>query len=454
MKPTLFNELMINIAKRIALFFILMFLIGTLPLSSALIDVTVNLTYDRNGNLMQDANYHYQYNSEHQLSKVRDKNATGRILAAYWYDGNGQRLKKVVFHEDGSNTTTYYIHDDFVREIGPDGIARDTVYYRDLDGTLLARKDPDGKKYFYHPDALGSTALVTDEAGNVVEEVEYLPFGEVIEGGNDRYLFTGKEKDRETGLQYYNARYYAPDQARFIQPDSVQPNVYDPQQLNKYSYARNNPVKYTDPSGNVPIDTLGDIGFMIWDVYVIATKGSGKGGENWKTLGMDTVGLFVPYTTGLGKAYKAGKAAKIVDKGVDLNKAAKIGTATDKVIDAKRQEQLLLEFQKNSDFLKKSKNLKETGEATAGSFREANALRMQTFPEAKKFPGAGPKSTPESLKAFKAYDGTAYHTDYLVDQSTGKMYGHPPDSIHANSPHINIKDNKNKYTITIDDTKR
>ncbi|MBI2547897.1 hypothetical protein HYW21_00965 [Candidatus Woesearchaeota archaeon] len=250
---------MIYIRRLLVLSILLMFFVGMLPLSSALVDVTVNLTYDRNGNLMQDANYYYQYNSEHQLSKVRDKNATGRILAEYWYDHLGERLKKVVYHEDGSNTTTYYVNENFVREIGPDGVARDTIYYYDDEGVLLARQDSDGKKYFYHPDALGSTALVTDEAGNVVEEVEYLPFGEVIEGGNDRYLFTGKEKDRETGLQYYNARYYAPDQARFIQPDSVQPNVYDPQQLNKYSYARNNPVKYTDPDGQNLLLAVGGI---------------------------------------------------------------------------------------------------------------------------------------------------------------------------------------------------
>ncbi|MBI2548850.1 hypothetical protein HYW21_05865 [Candidatus Woesearchaeota archaeon] len=362
---------MITIQRLLSVSVLLMFLIGTLPLSSALIDVTVNLTYDRNGNLMQDANYYYQYNSEHQLSKVRDKNATGRILAEYEYDHLGQRSYKIEYHADGTNTSTYYVGNDFVQVVRPDGRVENTQYYYDNNGVLLARKDPDGKKYFYHPDALGSTALVTDEAGNVVEEVEYLPFGEVIEGGNDRYLFTGKEKDRETGLQYYDARYYAPDQARFIQPDIAQPDIYDPQQLNKYSYARNNPVKYMDPNGESPTLAFGLIGIAIggvtggtinlatqlyhgasitkgtvdWhQVGKSATVGAASGGVAGLTLGIGSLvaggaGLSLGAEMGLGAASgvaggRAGTATANVLEGEKVTKdiLSPAGIATDALI--------------------------------------------------------------------------------------------------------------------------
>jgi uncharacterized protein RhaS with RHS repeats len=91
----------------------------------------------------------------------------------------------------------------------------DTVYYYDQKD-LVGRKDPDGKKFFYHPDHLGSTTLITNESGQVVEETVYEPYGQVLSGGNDRYDYTGKETDLGTGLAYYGARYYDPASAAIL----------------------------------------------------------------------------------------------------------------------------------------------------------------------------------------------------------------------------------------------
>ncbi|MEK6860705.1 MAG: RHS repeat-associated core domain-containing protein, partial [Nanoarchaeota archaeon] len=115
--------------------------------------------------------------------------------------------------------------------------------------TLVGRKDPDGKKFFYHPDHLGSTDLVTDESGNVVEESTYEPYGEIIDGGDSRFLYTAKELDKGTGLYYYGARYYDPLFMHFIQCELIKPDIYNPQALNCYAYALNNPYKYVDPEG-------------------------------------------------------------------------------------------------------------------------------------------------------------------------------------------------------------
>jgi len=108
---------------------------------------------------------------------------------------------------------------------------------------------------FYHGDHLGSVNLVTDEEGRVVQRIEYKPFGEpyLIEGQNvSPHKFTGKRLDESTGLYYFGGRYYDPQLGRFIQPDPLVPNPGNPQDLNRFTYARNNPLKYTDPTGYRP----------------------------------------------------------------------------------------------------------------------------------------------------------------------------------------------------------
>ena len=83
-----------------------------------------------------------------------------------------------------------------------------------------------------------------------IEETTYYPFGSVFEGGNSRYTYTGKETD-STGLSYYGSRYYSADVLRgFTQADTLIPDTYDPQALNRYSYVLNNPYKYVDNEGN------------------------------------------------------------------------------------------------------------------------------------------------------------------------------------------------------------
>ncbi|HZX45184.1 MAG TPA: RHS repeat-associated core domain-containing protein, partial [Candidatus Nanoarchaeia archaeon] len=204
------------------------------------------LIYDQNGNLIKDINYEYHFNSFNQLDSVSKR---GRQIAQYSYDHNGKRIKKVVF-SGSANTTTYYLGNMVRVILGNSSI--DTTYYSH-DGQLVGSKS-NGSTYYYHPDHLGSTNLITDDRGGFVSRSGYMPFGEQIIGMGDRYSFTGQEKDSETELMYYGARYYSPILGRFTQPDTLLQNVYDPQLLNRYSYARNNPLKYTDPSGHaIPV---------------------------------------------------------------------------------------------------------------------------------------------------------------------------------------------------------
>ena len=87
---------------------------------------------------------------------------------------------------------------------------------------------------------------------NNVNTQRYTPFGEVRTNGNltTDHTYTGQVFDQGTGLGFYNARYYDPATGRFITPDSIVPNPQDGQDYNRYTYVRNNPIKYSDPSGH------------------------------------------------------------------------------------------------------------------------------------------------------------------------------------------------------------
>jgi RHS repeat-associated protein len=118
---------------------------------------------------------------------------------------------------------------------------------------------------FYHADALGSVRAVSDLDGEVIARHDYLPYGEQIppetgrddiaeygaEAGN-KHRFTGKERDSESGLDYFGARYASAAQGRFASVDggNAGSRIPDAQSWNGYAYALNNPTRYVDPDGD------------------------------------------------------------------------------------------------------------------------------------------------------------------------------------------------------------
>jgi RHS repeat-associated protein len=240
-------------SKGISKFFSVFVLLVTLFSSSPLpVFATISYSYDANGNMTSDGTRCYEYNDANQLSKVKNC-ASGLVIAEYVYDHTGKRVVKKEYKKGVVDSTTYTVSDSFETKIAKNGDRSDTTYYY-VNNQLVARKTPEGKKEFYNNDHLGSVNVITDESGATVEKSSYYPFGETREGGEkSKYLFTGQEKDTETALYYYDSRYYNPQLKRFTQPDTMLPNPYDPQQINRYSYVRNNPLKYTDPSGHNPL---------------------------------------------------------------------------------------------------------------------------------------------------------------------------------------------------------
>jgi RHS repeat-associated protein len=112
-------------------------------------------------------------------------------------------------------------------------------------------------------DHLGSPRINTDRDGNVTARHDYHPFGEEITSGSRsshpdytpdgvRKQFTGKERDYEISLDYFDARSFSPSNGRFLSVDPIYitlPRLTDPQRINLYAYARGNPTIFTDPTG-------------------------------------------------------------------------------------------------------------------------------------------------------------------------------------------------------------
>lgn len=125
------------------------------------------------------------------------------------------------------------------------------------------------KIFFYHTDPAGTPLSMTDDKGNVVWRADYRPFGEENsinpQTKENDMRFVGKEKDKETGLQYFGARYMKNEIGRFLTVDPVGPvdprtsktnykMLENPQRLNRYAYGINNPYRYIDPDGRYERD--------------------------------------------------------------------------------------------------------------------------------------------------------------------------------------------------------
>jgi RHS repeat-associated protein len=214
--------------------------------SNQLSNTGLGIGYDNAGNLQKIGVYSYTYDAENRQTGVTINGAA----STYSYDGEGRRVQKVA-----SGVTTVYVY-DASGEVAAEYSTSPPTQAQ----TLYPTADP-----------LGSTRLVTSATGTETSCHDYLPFGEEIPSGLDgrgscysatdsvTHKFTGKERDAETGdssatqaADYFEARYLSGTIGRFASPDPVfftPERVHDPQQLNRYAYVRNNPLRLIDPSG-------------------------------------------------------------------------------------------------------------------------------------------------------------------------------------------------------------
>jgi len=189
------------------------------------------------------------YDAENRLRSVMQNGAT---VATFGYDNGGERLWKQTattlnvwignLFEARGTTNFYYIY------AGPRRVCAYSPAIK------LPGASGNSDYNYYHPDHLGSSSVMTDATGVQVENYTYTAYGRERANGavapDATHRFTGQVFDNDTGLYYYRARYYDPELARFVQPDTVVPSLWNPQSWNRYSYVFNNPLKYTDPTGH------------------------------------------------------------------------------------------------------------------------------------------------------------------------------------------------------------
>jgi RHS repeat-associated protein len=214
-------------------------------------------TFDANGNVLSEtASRHLRWNHADQMNAfaTQTEGAEPSVHAQYLYDADGRRVKKLVRKQGGDFETIHYL-DLFEHARWSSGSEENNHVHvmDDKQRIALVRVGPP------HPadrgpadarnlaDHLGSSGVVLDGEGGLVNREEYTPFGETSFGSyaKKRYRFTGKEADEESGLRYHGARYYQPFLARWVS--------CDPQLggggFSLYAYVRNCPMTLCDPTG-------------------------------------------------------------------------------------------------------------------------------------------------------------------------------------------------------------
>jgi RHS repeat-associated protein len=233
----------------------LLFLIVIQPLVFA---ETLNLIYDANGNLVSGDGVFRVYNSLNQLWKVYNgSDSSGELLLQYMYHPVEERVYYKTRYFSGGNETTIYISQNYVRVINSSGTFDYTYVFHG--GQQVAQLLSSGTKQYIHGNHEGSSSVVTNSSGGVVERTDYTPFGEISLGGSKtRYDYENKEFDTSLESFDFHFRQYKPEWGLFTQPDTLIQNVYDPQSLNRYMFERGNPYGNVDEDGhNILIITIG-----------------------------------------------------------------------------------------------------------------------------------------------------------------------------------------------------
>lgn len=230
-----------------------------------------NYQYDANGNQTGDGERNYTWDSDNRLTHLQGSN----YQLQFRYSGVSRY--KQTKTKNGSTETLYYLAEGHERVING-STTEDRYAIRMGDRTVamrIVKSASDNQLRYYHKDHLNSVSVITDGDGQVKERLNYRPFGERQDAKNGQLIsqtfseqphgFTGHEH-LEGGLIHMGGRVFDPKAGRFTSAD---PFVADPemsQGWNRYSYVYNNPLRYTDPSGFVALETEYNLRFanMVW----------------------------------------------------------------------------------------------------------------------------------------------------------------------------------------------
>jgi RHS repeat-associated protein len=210
-------------------------------------------TYDANGNTLSDASgKSYTWDFENRLTQAVVPGTNGGTTT-FRYDPFGRRIQK-----SGPLGITNYLYD---------GISSKANVIEEVDnsGNLLARyaqtnmvdqplaEVRGANTSYYEADVLGSVTSLSNPTASLTNSYIYDGFGNLTTSTGtliNPFQFTGRDSDPETSLDYYRARYYSPQMGRFLSEDPI----HFGGGTNFFVYARNNPIRFSDPSGLITID--------------------------------------------------------------------------------------------------------------------------------------------------------------------------------------------------------
>ena len=211
-------------------------------------------TYDANGNLETKTDKinptqvtTYQWDAQNQLIRIDFPDGA---TATYKYDGLGRRIEKNV-----NGTITRYVYDGENILLEYDGSNTFKARYSHgerIDQPLAVQRAGLGF-FYYHADHQGSIRNLTDSSGAIVNAYDYDAYGRMMTTSvsvPNPFTYTGRERDAESGLYYYRARYYNPQTGRFLSEDPISFAAGD---TNLYRYVFNNPVNLIDPTGLIQV---------------------------------------------------------------------------------------------------------------------------------------------------------------------------------------------------------
>jgi RHS repeat-associated protein len=211
-------------------------------------NVDTILTYNLNGNTLTDGRNIYSYDYENHLVKVQNNTAT----VNYKYDALGRRISRSF-----SGIETKFSYDDHnLIEESENSTAKNYVFGNGIDQILFSKNNTSA--FYYHTDLLNSVQSLTDASGNLIEHYTYEAFGlphiynssniEQVTSAINNIFFTGRTLDFQSNTYDYRNREMNPVYGRFLQRDKID----EADDLNVYTYVKNNGINLTDPFGNIP----------------------------------------------------------------------------------------------------------------------------------------------------------------------------------------------------------
>jgi len=284
-----------------------------ISLSNELVEnSTHQFSYDANGNRTEKIDKttgvvdRYTYNELDQLIRFQRfpvSSATApTINVSYEYGPAGKRWRKTD-NINGGSTEFYWAGSSLLGE-ETNSIQRRYV----LEGLTPISFIQQGSEYNLQRDHLGTSHEITDSTGSVVWQGDYVSFGSAVISINsieNNTRFPGQYYDAKSELHYNHYRDYDPATGRYLQADPIGMAGG----LNPYTYAQNNPLSYSDSEGLI-LDTIADVGFIIYDLYRIGRDNvfgdCDNLGENLAALGADAAGALIPFASGGGIAVRTG----------------------------------------------------------------------------------------------------------------------------------------------------